>query len=99
MLGRALAGSDSHRAGGATEQHGGTFCGQLVDIALGLGRARGGIPAGQAQRAAEHTALGVELVDGQQGAAHLGQSFFLIGAGARVVEAEGDRLGGLRTGG
>ncbi|MNY22271.1 hypothetical protein D3C86_1558710 [compost metagenome] len=88
----ALAGGDRHGAGRAAEQHRRAVIDQAVDVVHRLFRARGGIAADHAQRPAEYATLGIQFVDRQQGAAHLREAFFLVAAGAGVVQSEGDRI-------
>jgi len=91
----ALTGSDGNGAGHPAEEHRCAFVGHLVDVGDSLFRARGAVAADQLQRTAKHAAAGIDFVDGQQRAAHLGEALFLIAAGAGVVQAQFDGIGCL----
>jgi len=91
----ALAGGNRHRAGYAPEQHRNAFISHLVDVGDGLVRARGSVSADQLQRATQHAAGLVDLVDGQQRTAHLRQAFFLVASGTGIVETKRDGVGCL----
>ncbi|MNY53095.1 hypothetical protein D3C86_1888230 [compost metagenome] len=96
MLAGALAGGEHLFAGGAAEHHDHTARLQAVDILHRGFRPRGAVGGFQAQRTAEHAAAGVDLVDRQQGAAHLLKALGLVVAGAWVAEADPQGIGGRR---
>ncbi|MNZ87095.1 hypothetical protein D3C78_1059440 [compost metagenome] len=88
VLAGVLARRDDLLAGGAAEQHGDAAGLQAIDVALRGIHARGAVGGFQLERAAEHATLGVDLLDGQQGAAYLLEPLGLVVAGAWVVEAD-----------